>query len=320
MNGNPPEGFAVRSATVDDAGAIAELINEVTVAEIGMPWTTADEVRDRLTAPGGDAALPDVVLADDDGAMAGFLEYVVTPEPPQVQLLVFVPARLWSRGLSAWLLGHGEASARAAVRSDEGVVRASRFTGNEPAGRLFAALGYAYARTFWVMSLELDPAPPAPKAPTHVAIRTFDADRDAAATYDALVEAFADHWGGGFPPFDEWRHEEIEGAGADFDATLWFVAEDGDQVVGAAVCRATSPRAEGTAQVLDLGVRRPWRRRGIALALLTTAFAELHRRGIPRVELTVDADSPTGATRLYERAGMREVFSWEVWEKPLGRG
>jgi GNAT superfamily N-acetyltransferase len=60
-----------------------------------------------------------------------------------------------------------------------------------------------------------------------------------------------------------------------------------------------------------------WRRRGIALALLRTAFAEFHRRGIPRAELGVDAENPTGATRLYERAGMDVAFGWEFWEKEL---
>lgn len=53
------------------------------------------------------------------------------------------------------------------------------------------------------------------------------------------------------------------------------------------------------------------------MALLHTAFAEIHRRGIPRVELGVDSESPTGATRLYERAGMRPALGWEFWEKRL---
>jgi GNAT superfamily N-acetyltransferase len=68
---------------------------------------------------------------------------------------------------------------------------------------------------------------------------------------------------------------------------------------------------------MELAVRRPWRRRGVALALLHSAFGEFHRRGIPRAELNVDAESPTGATRLYEAAGMHVAFSWETWEKQL---
>ena len=53
-----------------------------------------------------------------------------------------------------------------------------------------------------------------------------------------------------------------------------------------------------------LGVRRAWRRQGLGEALLLHAFAEFRRRDITRGTLGVDASSATGATRLYERAGM----------------
>ena len=43
---------------------------------------------------------------------------------------------------------------------------------------------------------------------------------------------------------------------------------------------------------------------GVGEALLRRAFYDLHARGLRRVGLGVDAESPTGATRLYERAGM----------------
>jgi ribosomal protein S18 acetylase RimI-like enzyme len=64
-------------------------------------------------------------------------------------------------------------------------------------------------------------------------------------------------------------------------------------------------------------VRRSGRGRGIGLALLLTAFGEFRRRGIPRASLSVDAESETGATRLYERAGMHVAYAWEFWEKEL---
>ena len=59
--------------------------------------------------------------------------------------------------------------------------------------------------------------------------------------------------------------------------------------------------------VRSLWVRRPWRKRGLGNALLLNAFRQFHERGERRVGLGVDAESPTGATRLYERAGMRVV-------------
>lgn len=67
-----------------------------------------------------------------------------------------------------------------------------------------------------------------------------------------------------------------------------------------------------------LGVRRAWRRAGLGEALLLRSFAEFRRRGYTRGTLGVDASSVTGATRLYERAGMRVYRDTVFLEKQLG--
>ena len=56
---------------------------------------------------------------------------------------------------------------------------------------------------------------------------------------------------------------------------------------------------------------------GIGLALLQTAFEEFRRRGRVRAGLGVDAQNPTGATRLYERAGMRVAWEAVIYQKDL---
>jgi mycothiol synthase len=316
-----PEGLELRDATAQDAPAIAELVNEVCLAEIGVPWTTVEETRDTLSSPGRDPALIDALLLGRDGDVAGYLQFEKAAEPLQVDMLAFVRPHLWGKGLSAWLLRVGEerARARAVLEPAAGPVplRVACFTGNEAARRLFTALGYVYVRTFWMRRIELERPPPAPRVSDGITIRTLERGRDEVRVHAALAEAFADHWGSYSRSFDEWLHQEIEGEGSGFDPSLWFLATDAEEVVGAALCRASTPRAEDTAQVGELAVRKPWRRRGIALALLHTAFAEIHRRGIRRVELGVDSESPTGATRLYERAGMRPALGWEFWEKRL---
>jgi len=314
-----PDGFAIRAASVDDAPAIAEIINEVTLAEIGIPWTTAEDIRDELTSPGRDPALTDVVLIEDGNPM-GYLQFVTDAGTASAVLAFpFVRPALWGRGLHAFLLRLAEERVRARAQVEPRVLRASCFADNEPARQLFSALGFGPVRTFWVMRIVLDAPPPAPRVPDGVDIRTFEPGRDEAPVHAALAEAFADHWGIPFSSFEEWLHLQVQGEGSTFDPSLWFVATEGDEVVGGACCRASSPRSEDTAIVMELAVRRAWRRRGVALALLHSAFAEFHRRGIPRAELSVDAESPTGATRLYERAGMRVAFSWETWEKELLR-
>ena len=66
-----------------------------------------------------------------------------------------------------------------------------------------------------------------------------------------------------------------------------------------------------------LGVRRPWRRKGLGEALLLRSFQAFRERGWTRGTLGVDASSPTGATRLYERAGMRVYRTTVFLERPV---
>ena len=99
-------------------------------------------------------------------------------------------------------------------------------------------------------------------------------------------------------PFEEWVEHRVQAP--DFDPTLWFIVRDGDEI--AAALRGEPDRG-GAGWVGAIGVRKPWRKRGLGLALLLHAFGEFYRRGQPRIGLGVDAQNPTGATRLYERAG-----------------
>lgn len=314
----PPTGLNLRPATLDDAEAIADLENASNVAEVGFVWTTTEELRDRLTTPGRDPE-DDLVLVADDGSLAGYLSLSTDEGSTDVHQLAWVHPSWWGRGLSDRLLRAGEEHARERVPDDApgAVLRVSRWATNEAAARLFTALGYRFVRTFRTLRMELgDVASPEP--PEGVVIHPFDRASDAVAVHAALAEAFADHWGSvAFSPFAEWVHEMIEGAASRFDPGLWFVASDGDEVVGAACVHVGTPREERLGVVDQLGVRRAWRGRGVGTGLLLTAFAELQRRGAPAVELIVDSDSPTGARRLYEAVGMRTAYAFEVWEKEL---
>ncbi len=69
-----------------------------------------------------------------------------------------------------------------------------------------------------------------------------------------------------------------------------------------------------------LAVLRPWRRKGLGMALLRHSFAEFYRRGTHKIGLGVDAQNLTGATRLYERAGMHVARQYDAYEKELRAG
>jgi GNAT superfamily N-acetyltransferase len=320
-----PRGFSVRPVTVDDSEAITGLINDVSTAEVGFPWTTVEETRSDFSDPTRRPEDHDVIVVDAHGVPAAYLQLFMTDDPyDEVLALVYTHPRWWGHGLSGFLLGLGEERARANIDrapTDARVVfRVSRFATVLAAADLFASRGFSRARTFRMMRIELDDPSPAPAAVEGIRIRRLDPAAETRGVHEVLAEAFADHWGNVLPPFERWRYIAIEAEGAGFDPGLWFVAVDGDELVGAICCRARTARDAGTAEVAILGVRRAHRRRGIGGSLLRAAFGEFRRRGIARAELEVDAESSTGATRLYERAGMHVAYGWEFWEKELRAG
>jgi mycothiol synthase len=216
-----------------------------------------------------------------------------------------VAPRAKGRGLGAQLLERSEAHAR-----ERGAPRIQQIVlGADPAAaELMIACGYREVRRFYEMAIELERAPEVAGA---VPIETLR-DEDARAFHDALEEAFQDHWGHQPQEFESWWERRRSSPG--FDPSLWFlVREDGDVV---AAIRNEANR-NGGGYVGALGVRRAHRGRGLARTLLLHSFGEFQRRGLSRVTLGVDAESPTGATRLYESVGMEVEMENVIYEKEL---
>ena len=106
----------------------------------------------------------------------------------------------------------------------------------------------------------------------------------------------------------------------EFDPTVWFLAMEGDEIAAVCLCAPRMGDNPEMGVVDELAVRRPWRRRGLGTALLHHAFGEFYHRGHKQVGLGVDAESLTGATRLYEKAGMRVAQQFARYEKELRPG
>jgi len=159
---------------------------------------------------------------------------------------------------------------------------------------------------------EMQAPPPSPVVPAGVSVRTFAPGLDDRAAWQADTEAFRDHWGHHDYSFEKWEHYALKDER--LDPSLFFLACDGDEIAGLTLGRLGMPEDPEMVWVDDMAVRRPWRRRGIALALLRTLFGECYRRGVRRIGLDVDAQNYTGAVQLYEKAGMhvyREAVGYE---------
>lgn len=178
--------------------------------------------------------------------------------------------------------------------------------------------GYTAARFFYDMvARTLDGIAAAPM-PDGIELRPVDRDQYR-AIWDASAEAFRDHWGE-----QEWAPEDWERFDANpdhADPRFWRVGWDGDQVAGAIVTTVPVEENErygrSRVYVAMVSVRRPWRRRGLARALLASSLVGAREAGFTSASLGVDTDSPTGATDLYRSLGFVPERTFTAWRKPL---
>ena len=299
---NLPDGYSVRRPTPSDAPAAAAVI------------TGADEAADKLTADDIERGWReldldnDVWLFDQNGsvvACGGLLKR----SDERVASEGYVEPRHAGRGLGSALLTLIEA--RAAELAPRGRLTNGVIASNRAATSLLEGRDYRPVRHFFRMAIELDEPPPRPEWPDGLEPRPFDRSH-AREFHAALEEAFADEWGHVAEPFEAWQARRVDSPGASPD--LWLGVWDGDELAATIVCDA---RRYEMGWVAAVGVRAGWRRRGLGLALLHHAFGEFWRRGERIVGLGVDAGNATGATRLYERAGMRVAFEAVVYERRL---
>ena len=327
MNRLIERGYDVRPAKAGDLEDAVALFNAHSLRIHGANSHAVSRMRTEWTTPGFDLETDTCVVLSPEGQLVAYIE-VWDFEEPRVSIRSWgrVHPNSWDRGIGSALVAWSEKRASQAIPSAPPEARVTLSQGvpgkDEAASRLFSERGYELVRHFLRMVRELDGPLPEPEWPPGTEVRALDLGSDLEATVRASREAFRDHWGHVERSFERdlelWRHWIAEDE--DFDPGLTFLVREGGEVVGVASCDPRTAEDPMMGWVDLLAVRKPWRRRGIALALLLHAFRELSLRGRARVGLGVDAASLTGATRLYERAGMRVVRRSCLYEKELRAG
>jgi GNAT superfamily N-acetyltransferase len=277
-----------------------------TAAELREEWRGLDLARDAW-------------VAEHEGRLAGLM-HLYDQRGGRMLADGYVHPELTGRGAGSRLLQAAEERAldrTGTVPTDvRATIETAHLVGDPRAPRLLACRGYAHVRTFHRMVIDLDGELPEPVFPDELELRPFDPERDAHALHAALDEAFAEEWG--YEPRDpaEWRERVLDVE--QFDPSLFLVLWDGDEIAAASVNYAK--RLGDWGFIAMLGVRLPWRRRGLGLALLRKSFRRFAERGETTAALGVDSQNPTGARGLYERAGMRVLWRADVWRKELRPG
>ncbi len=281
----------------------------------GTDWTEA-ELREEWEAIDLER---DAWLAEVDGRLAGVMHLFERRGATFVSD-GYVHPELRGRGVGSTLLDLAEA--RALERMGEVppeariVLHNSHLVGDVAAPALLSAKGFSPVRTFFRMVADLDGTVPTPAWPEGIEVRPLDVETHGRLLHAADEEAFAEEWGYTPMAYDAWAKRIFEKA--QFDASMFVVAWDGDDIAGFSFNYAKRMGDWGWVGVL--GVSPDRRRQGLGLALLQESFRRFRDAGETVVALGVDSQNPTGATRLYERAGMRVLWRADVWEKELRPG
>ena len=322
-----PAGFTVRPATMDDLEAAVSIMNACSQAQFGRDEHNPDDVKTEWSQEKFNLETNTRLVFSPEGEPAGYVEiWDIRSIPVNPWVWGRVHPKYEGSGIGTYLLQYAEERVNLVVNrvpADAKIsMRCGSVSTHKPSKQLLLDYGMTPIRSFWTMLIDMEEQPDYPEFAEGITIKTFTEVNDLLKVVRAVDEAFKDHWGYVEEPEEESLKDWQEWIEKDrkHDPSLWFLAMDGDEIAGVSLCRLESWSDPSWGWVDELGVRRSWRRRGIALALLQHSFAELYKRGKKHVGLGVDAQSLTGATRLYEKAGMRVFREFQDFEKVLRPG
>lgn len=315
--------YTIRPARMEEVSAVVDLLNGCSVQEIGEPEYSLSEWTADWESEHYDLARDTRIALNEMGEIVAYADVYDVPPYERGNAILRVHPDYWGQGIEQQLMAWvDERSQLNLTRAAEGVKVAVRLHMYDSVSKLRAlveAHGYQHIRNYLQMRIDLTSEPPQPIWSEGITLRTAIPKTDDRAIYEAYLDSFADHWGFVVRPF-EVIMPMFTSPADNYDPSLWFLAMDGETVAGICLCLPHVPEDDQRGWVDLLGVTRAYRNRGIGLALLHHAFGEYTRRGYTHVGLGVDAESLTGATRLYEKAGMYRTRALCAYEKVVREG
>lgn len=316
-----PTGYRLRSPRPRDAPEVAGVVVAHDIADFGEPDFSEHDLLDDWERPRFELERDAWVVVGPTGHLVAYA-FVWPAEPGTLlEADAFVAPEYGGRGLGGLLVELVEERAAEIAGEDRGGDPASRWRVGMYASRANTAKRDLLTRRSYLpvhtrLRLKVDLARRESGSGTlsvpGATLREFDPVVDEEGVREVMDEAFRGRARYSRRRVDEWLDLRVRHPA--FDPKLWQVAVDDDGVVVAAILVYD---VGGTGYVSSVGVRDPWRRRGLGQALLAGAFDALRDRGQMRVVVEVDAEDAAGARALYERVGMRvsEEHTW--FEKPV---
>jgi mycothiol synthase len=314
------EGLTIRPATQADWPAIADIVNAARRADGADEVRTAESLESEFAAFGKEQGL---VIAEVDGASVGFATSQLAERDGVLvgDLLGAVHPAFRRRGIGTALLHRTRDGVVARMAEDSRPLprelRSFALDSEDGVIAMLTAEGFAPVRFGFEMRRPLTGSLPDHALPAGLELRPV-VEADYRAIFEANDEAFRDHWGHRSVTEDDFRQQFFA---PDVTPALWCVAWDGDRVAGVVMnaIYADENEALGVRRGwLDkVSVRRPWRGRGVAKALVSASFRVLRDQGMDEACLGVDGSNPTGAVQLYEGLGFHVMRRWKAYGRPV---
>jgi mycothiol synthase len=316
-------GYEWRAAGREDAPAIQELYRMSSrVDGVELSITLEDLYREL----GGPAGRHSLLALTDEGRVAAY--GVVTPphatgQARQAFLRGEVEPAHRGRGLGSFVLAWLEARAAEALERVPGyglpkVLRASSPIDLADRIDLLEEHGYRRIRYWDTLRRDLSRPFPEPKVPAELELVTWSRDWER-STMRAWEESFAENWGHAPTTFDEWQPRHTDDPA--FRGDLSFLMIDGTQVAGFSLSYLSPEENAATGMeqgwIGQIGVRKPWRRRGVGTALVCRVLRAFRDEALDYATLDVDVDNPARANRLYQRLGFERVRRTVFFAKQL---
>lgn len=321
-----PDGWTARIPEAGDVPRLAELTTAFLRTFRGNA-SMGEEAVAALVTGSGSWTRRQVVASDPTGQLHAWVSVHDRAAGRTMIDLTITPGLEQADEVATALLHWASASAGeiAALRElDATQLDASPYAADERFKRWLTEAGYAKQRTWLHMTRPVADADELPGPREGVVVRRVAQHEDGKpvatdiqVVHLMLEESFADHFNSYRESFPEFVQRMREEPGHRWDH--WWIAEievDGELVPGGALVGSVmgpDDSGAGGSYVEYIGVHRRSRGRGVAKALLHTVIKDAHDRGRNRVDLEVDADSPTGADGLYTSMGWTLDYVTESW-------
>ena len=325
----PDSSYTCRPLKMGDTERCAEISTAVSACAGADEQIQARDLRTDWTEPGFKLGESSLGIVNGSGRLIGYAVFFATEEPP---------VRPWfdwgvdpdercasmSGDLLAWAKDMGRRVIPKCPREARVSLWSGAYRGYSAGENALRAAGFAPKRVWHEMRTDMRERPRPIDLPPGFVIRPYRHDDDLPLLVDLVRDAFSDHFGHIVQSFERdlerFRHW-LEGSSYfETDRVMLAMDEASGVVAGSLLPMTEHFRRPGVGYIDTVGVRKAYRRRGLATAMLRRSFVDYWDRGIKSVCLEVDGDSLTNAVALYERVGMRVHHSFDSYELLLRDG